>query len=100
MIIKRKLEGRAKLRVWDEHMHTNRYQIDNEKDLLNTTGNSMGKKPAVSYIRKKTEEQINVYVHLNQIHVNLKQTKHWNWKSALFQYKISINYKLNYMNSV
>ena len=53
MIIKRKLEGRAKLRVWDEHMHTNRYQIDNEKDLLNTTGNSMGKKPAVSYIRKK-----------------------------------------------
>ena len=31
MIIKGKLEGTDKLRVWDENIHTNIYQVDNEK---------------------------------------------------------------------
>ena len=31
MIIKRKFQGRNKLRVWDENIYTNIYQADNEK---------------------------------------------------------------------
>ena len=31
MIIKGKLEGTDKLRVWDENIYTNIYQADNEK---------------------------------------------------------------------
>ena len=31
MIIKGKLEGASKLRVWDENIHINIYQGDNEK---------------------------------------------------------------------
>ena len=31
LIIKRKLEGRDKLRVWDENIHMNICQVDNEK---------------------------------------------------------------------
>ena len=31
LTIKRKLEGRDKVRVWDENIHTNIYQVDNEK---------------------------------------------------------------------
>ena len=31
LIIKRKLEGRDKLRVWDENIHMNICQADNEK---------------------------------------------------------------------
>jgi len=33
MIIERKLRGRGKLRVSDEHIHTNIYQIDNHIGL-------------------------------------------------------------------
>ena len=28
MIIERKLEGRDKLRIWDENIHSNIYQVD------------------------------------------------------------------------
>ena len=31
MIIKGKLEGTDKLRVWDENIHMNIYQVDTEK---------------------------------------------------------------------
>ena len=31
LIIKRKLEGRDKLRVWDENIYMNICQVDNEK---------------------------------------------------------------------
>ena len=34
MIIKTKLEGRDKLRVWNENIHTDIYQIDNEKGQM------------------------------------------------------------------
>ena len=31
LIIKRKLERKDKLRVWDENIHMNKYQVDKEK---------------------------------------------------------------------
>ena len=34
MIIKTKLGGRDKLRVWCENIHTNIYQVDNEKEPI------------------------------------------------------------------
>ena len=56
MIIKRKLEGRNKLRVQDEKCTLIYIKFIMKKDLLNRTGSSMGKKTVASYIRKKTEE--------------------------------------------
>ena len=32
--------GRDKLGGWDEHTHTTIYKIDNQQDLLYSTGNS------------------------------------------------------------
>ena len=56
MFIKGKLEGTDKVRVWDENIYTNIYQVDNEKDILNRTGDSI-EETVITYIRKNTEKE-------------------------------------------
>ena len=54
--------GEKRQGVWNEHIHFNIYQVDNEKDILNRTGDSI-EETVITYIRKNTEkEQIYIYV--------------------------------------
>ena len=55
-IIKRKLEERDKLIVWDGNICTNIYQVDNILSLLNRTGNCTGKN-VITYMSKKAEKE-------------------------------------------
>ena len=58
MIIKRKFQGRNKLRVWDENIHTNIYQVDNEKGPTEYNRELYWrKKSVISYRRKKKIEK-------------------------------------------
>ena len=86
MFIKGKLEGTDKVRVWDENIYTNIYQVDNEKDILNRTGDSI-EETVITYIRKKLDkEYIYFYVESNQVPVPTR----W-WKSTLLPCKINKN---------
>ena len=49
MIIKRKLEGRDKLRVWDGNVHNNIYQVNKR------TGNST-RQTVITYMRRKQKK--------------------------------------------
>ena len=61
MIIERKLEGRDKLRIWDENIHSNIYQVDKKgpteqnRQLYQTNCNNLGEE-------KTEKEQIYVDV--------------------------------------
>ena len=53
IMIKRKLRGRGKLRVSDEYIHTNIYQIDNHIGLTEYNQELNWKKTVITYTRKK-----------------------------------------------
>ena len=48
--------GRDKLGGWDEHTHTTIYKIDNQQDLLYSTGNTI-QNSVITYMGKQSEKE-------------------------------------------
>ena len=57
---KTEVRGRDKLSIWDQHIHTTMHKLDNQKDLLYSTGNST-QYLVITYIAKESEKE-SIYV--------------------------------------
>ena len=77
-------QGRDKLRLRDQHIHTATFEIDTQQCPLYNTGNYI-QHLVISHMAKNMKKNIYIYLYLNPIAVHQKQRQHC--KSTILQFE-------------